>query len=87
MVFQSDDSIFDQGSDTVIFYDHGQFSPELTSPEWKRQKCKEFMCTYVGGVIYENEAFDKTLEIRKLAPSKKSEYLPMATVSSVLYLT
>ena len=33
----------------VIFYDHGQFSP-VTS-DWQRQKCKAFMCTYVGGVI------------------------------------
>ena len=51
-----------------------QFSP-VTS-DWQRQKCKEFMCTYVGGVIYENEAFDKTLEIRKLAPSKEKRISP-----------
>ena len=35
---QSDGSIFDQGSDTVIFYDHGQFSP-VTS-DWQRQNVK-----------------------------------------------
>ena len=71
---QSDDIIFEQGSDAVIIYDHGQFSP-VTS-DWQRQKCKEFMCTYVGGVIYENEALDKTLEIRKLAPSKEKRIYP-----------
>lgn len=73
---QSDDSIFDlvKNSSDVIFHDQGQFSP-VTS-DWQRQKCKEFMFTYVSGVIYENEAFDKSLEIRKLAPSKEKRVSP-----------
>ena len=37
---------------------------------------KELMCTYVGGVIYDNEALDKSLEIRKLAPSKEKRISP-----------
>ena len=32
------------------------------------------MFTFVVGVIYENEAYDRTLEIRKLAPQRKKEY-------------
>ena len=71
---QSDDSISDLVVHDVIFYDHGQFSP-VTS-DWQRQKCKEFMFTYILGVIYENEAFDKSLEIRKLAPSKEKRASP-----------
>ena len=54
---QSDDSISDLVVHDVIFYDHGQFSP-VTS-DWQRQKCKESMFTYILGVIYENDAFDK----------------------------
>ena len=34
------------------------------------------MFTYASGVIYENEAFDKSLEIRKLAPSKEKRVSP-----------
>ena len=71
---QSDDSISDLVVHDVILYDHGQFSP-VTS-DWQRQKCKEFMFTYILGVIYENEAFDKSLEIRKLAPSMEKRVSP-----------
>ena len=31
------------------------------------------MFTFVGGVIYENEAYDKTLQITKLAPPSKEK--------------
>ena len=34
------------------------------------------MFTFVVGVIYENEAGDKTIEIRKLAPSKGKRISP-----------
>ena len=34
------------------------------------------MFRYILGVIYENEAFDKSLEIRKLAPSKEKRVSP-----------
>ena len=62
----NDDNILDILE--VKFYYQGQFSPVNTL--WQRQKCKELMFTFVVGVIYENEAGDKTIEIRKLAPSK-----------------
>ena len=71
---QSDDNISELVEHDVTFYDHGPFSP-VTS-DWQRQKYKEFMFTYVSGVIYENEAFDKSLEIRKLAPSKEKRVSP-----------
>ena len=69
----SDDSVFDNAEEITPRY-LGLFSP--VNSRWQRQKCKELMFTFVGGVIYENEAYDKTLQITKLAPSKEKRISP-----------
>ena len=69
----SDDSILSISEEVHLHY-QGQFTP--VGSRWQRQKCKEFLFTFVCGVIYENEASDKTLEIRKLAPSKEKRISP-----------
>lgn len=43
---------------------------------WQRQKYQELILPFVGGITHENEAYDKTLEIRKLAPSKEKRISP-----------
>ena len=58
----------------VKYFYHGQFIP--VNAAWQRQKCKEFMFKFVGGVVYENEADDKTVEIRNVAPSKEKRISP-----------
>ena len=63
-----------ENSEEMKLYYQGQFCP--VNSRWQRQKCKDLMFTFVVGVIYENEAYDKTLEIRKLAPSKEKRISP-----------
>ena len=71
-------------SENINLHYQGQFCP--VDSQWQRQKCKELMFTFVGGVIYENEAYDKTLELRKLAPSKEKRISPDGNCLLVLFL-
>ena len=61
-------------SGDTIFYNHYQIFP--VDSIWQRQKCKELLFTYISDVIYESETFDKTLDIRKLVPSKEKRISP-----------
>ena len=46
------------------------------------------MITFVGGVIYENQAINKSLKIRKLVPSKEKRIAPDGNClfSSISYI-
>ena len=71
----SDDCIFaDDNPQDVTFYNHGQFCP--VDQIWQKTKCKTLKLSYVNGILYTNEAKDKSLEIRELRPSKEKRISP-----------
>ena len=72
----NDDSIPDETLSIVDVkpYYHGEF--KTVTPSWQREKCKEIRLTFTTGILYENEAADKSLEIRQLIPTKERRISP-----------
>ena len=60
------------------------FEPFTAS--WQKMKCKEFNLTYATGVLYENEARGKNLEIRHLIPSREKRISPDSNCLLDLFL-
>ena len=59
-----DDSLDDEliSVEGITFFYPGNFKPVTQS--WQKEKCKFLQMTYTKGVLYENEAIKKSLEIR-----------------------
>ena len=72
LIKESEDSLsFDDG---ITFHFHGKFNPVNSC--WQREKCKDLGLNYTLGIIYENEATNKALEIRRLVPSREKRISP-----------
>ena len=67
----NDDSITDEILSIVDVkpYYHGEF--KAVTPSWQREKCRVTRLTFITGILYENEAADKSLEIRQLIPTRE----------------
>ena len=75
-VMHYEDSLDDEpiSVEGITFYYHGNFKPVTQS--WQKERCKFLQMTYTKGVLYENEAIDKSLEIRQLIPSREKRISP-----------
>ena len=72
LIKESEDSLsFDDG---ITFHFHGKFN--AVNSCWQREKCKDLGLNYTLGIIYENEATNKALEIRRLVPSREKRISP-----------
>ena len=72
LIKESEDSLsFDGG---IKFHYHGEFNPVNSC--WQKNKCKDLRLNYTLGIIYENEATNKALEIRCLVPSREKRISP-----------
>ena len=67
----NDDSITDEILSMVDVkpYYHGEF--KAVTPSWQSEKCRVTRLTFVTGILYENEAADKSIEIRQLIPTRE----------------
>ena len=59
--------------DGIIFYPQGEFIP--VDSKWQKDKFKMFKLTFIIGIITEDQSTEKTLDIRRLAPSKEKRIL------------
>lgn len=71
-----DDSLDDEpiSVEGITFFYPGNFKPVTQS--WQKEKRKFLQMTYTKGVLYENEAIEKSLEIRQLIPSRENRISP-----------
>ena len=71
-----DDSLVDEpvSVEGITFYYLGIFKPVTQS--WQKERCKFLQMTYTKGLLYENEATEKSLEIRQLIPSREKRISP-----------
>ena len=72
LIKESEDSL--SSDDGITFHFHGKFNPVNSC--WQREQCEDLGLNYTLGIIYENEATNKALEIRRLVPSREKRISP-----------